>query len=127
MHRPGLPAEVRLLRKEVRMIPILIWLAIFLLGVLVIAVVLRRKYRKNVLRLPKEWMDAADKAEAEGVEINVIGRPSAFRKKCEGCGKVAEFRCTDCKLYFCFKNGCPMFDETHPCEPVGGQPNAPHP
>ena len=29
----------------------------------------------GILRLPKEWIEAADKAEKEGIDIDVIGRP----------------------------------------------------
>lgn len=103
------------------MIPVLVWLAIFLFGVLLIAIVLSRKYRPRIT-VSEAWQKAADKAEAEGIEINVVGRAGQLRKpKCEGCGKLAEFRCTDCHLHFCMKNGCPMFDEYHPCDPVGGK------
>jgi hypothetical protein len=94
--------------EEGGMIFALSFLAIFLLGVLVIALVLKKRH---TIKLPESWVK-------DDIDIEVIGRPR--KPKCEGCGKEAVFVCTDCHLYFCFQNGCPMFDETHRCVLKGG-------
>ena len=78
------------------------------------------KKKPNVIRLPEDWIKAADKAEAEGVEINVIGNPKSFGPigyeilvkdgargiKCRKCqmtswnpGDVDHLYCANCKIF----------------------------